>query len=792
MVAVSGSIPNLIGGVSQQPPEIRALNSSTSLVNSWSSVVSGLGTRPGTEWIADVGEMIPEGITAATHGIAKASGRYKIIVANGAVSVVNLATGATEPVTVEGGADAYLDVADAATLVRFSTIGDTTFILNRNVVVQKTHSAEGAVQNGLTEDGVVRRNPNLRATHWVKQSAGYACNFNLYLNGALVGTSATDQSPEVAASEIRAGLTTAGIGYETITDTITSIVLAEESHWVAATDGFGDQATFAFNDYVDEFTDLPNLDAPGRLVLIKQDAGEDGDDYWVWRKGGSWEETYGWNAHEALVASTLPVALIDNRDGTWTLRRYDWKGRTVGDADSNPTPSFVGHKISDMFRFKGRLVFLADENVIMSQKGTLENFYRTTCVQLIDEDRIDIAASESRGASLVGARPFDGGLLVFSSTDQFMLKGDQDGMFSPNTVDMQPVNTYTASDALQPIGVGPNVVFVDDPSPETAQFSQLREYQVERVFGQQVALSITDQIPEYIPAGVFRMLSVSSENAVVIATKGAPHSLFCYNYYYNNDGKVQSSWQRWDYRFRVLNAVLVDDAMFILGSDNGRMFVLRQRFSEGVSPILGEEDILLDQRLSSDEVSTVYLQGRSVVTVPYEAADWSRCVAVIAPGNAGKYAAGRVFYADEAATLGSEVSFKNGDLTGEKFFIGFTFDFEWVLSPLFYRDDKMVVVQDGRLQLSRVGILYNKSGPFDVLVTPPGRDTYEKPFTGFIVGSSEDTLNTFSLDDGKARFAAPGQSDRVNIKIVGSTPWRVRFSSLEWSGKYRPKTRRTN
>lgn len=790
MTSVSGSVPNLIGGVSQQPPEIRALNTASDLVNSWSSVISGLGTRAGSEYIGDVAAYPVSGSTAATHGISKNSGRYNITVVDGDVFVTDVDTGLSQTVLYEGNADDYLVCSFPDVGIRFVTIGDTTFILNREVVADKLVGLESG-STGRTEDGTARLNPNLRSTYWVKQSAGYVCNFNLYFNGVLRATETTDAAPDVVSTGIRGDLSGAGVSYTAISDTITSIVLGAETDFYTATDGFGSKATACFNDYVDEFTDLPNLDIEGRMVLIKQSGEEEGDDYWVWRNNAEWVETYGWNTYEAPDPTTMPVVLVDNLDGTWTLRKFTWLGRTVGDADSNPTPSFIGHTINDMFRYKGRLVFLADENVIMSQKGVLENFYRTTCAQLIDEDRIDIAASESRGAELIGARPFDGGLLLFSATDQFNLTGDQDGLISPNTVEMSLVNTYTASPNLQPAGVGPNVVFVDEPSTSETGFSQLREYKIERVFGQQVATSITDQVPEYLTAGVYRMLSIISHSAVVLATFGKPNSLFCYNYYYNNEGKVQSSWQRWDYGFPVMNITLIDDEMFILCRLGDRIGLLRQRFSGGVAPVLSEEDVLLDQRVSSSDVTVTHSANQSSFTMPYPVSSYEDLVLVIAPDNSGSQPTGRLFYPDQAASSGSDLVFNNVDLTGEDFYIGYAFEFQWELSPLFYRDEKMVVVQDSRLQLSRISVLFNKSGPFRAEVTPPGRETFVKDFTGFTIGAQRDRVAELSLDDGKFRFSAPGQSDRVVVKIKGKTPWRVRFSSLEWEGKYRPKTRRT-
>ena len=791
MSAVSGYLPNLIGGVSQQPPEIRALNTSTALTNTWSSVISGLGTRPGTEFISKIEATLGDNETLGLHGIVKSTGTYAIAIGGGTVHVVNLLTGELQTVTVEDDADDYINENDAAVNLRFTTIGDTTFILNRTVQTAVTYSAEGSGLTGNTDDEVVRRNPNRFATYWVKQYPGYATTYALYLNSVLYASASSAGDPIGITTAMRSSLDSAGATYAAITGTITSITLDNETDFMVHSDGYGEQASYAYNDFVEEFTDLPKADKTGRLVMVKQDADDSGDDYWVWYKGGSWEETYGWNSYELPDPDTMPVVLVDNLDGTWTLKKYEWSGRTVGDTDSNATPSFVGNVINDMFRFKGRLAFLSGENVIMSQKGTLENFYRTTCSQLLDEDRIDIAGGESRGSDLVGARPFQDGLLVFSENDQFYLHGDSENLISPNTAEMNLVNTYTASGDLQPTAVGPNVVFVDDPSDGLSKYSQLREYQIERVFGQQTAPSITDQIPEYIPSGVYRMITVPQKSAVLLASSGALQNVFSYNYYYNNDGKVQSSWQKWAYDGRVLNICLVRDALYIFIQRNSVIHVIRQRFSEGVAPYITEEDVLLDYRVSSEDVLVSYDGTNTTVTMPYALTDFSDYIGVISPDNTGDRVIGQTYQASETLSSGSSLVFRNVDLSSDQFFIGQTFEFDWTLSPMYLRDDKMVVVQDGRLQIGRVGLLYNQSGPFKVYVTPIGRDAYAKNFSGVTIGDQNDTLGAISLDSGKAEFSADGEAGETTIRVVGKTPWRVRFSSLEWTGTYRAKTQRT-
>jgi hypothetical protein len=51
---ISGNIPNLVGGVSQQPDALRLVNAGAKVDNAWLSVVNGLGKRPPTEHLAKV------------------------------------------------------------------------------------------------------------------------------------------------------------------------------------------------------------------------------------------------------------------------------------------------------------------------------------------------------------------------------------------------------------------------------------------------------------------------------------------------------------------------------------------------------------------------------------------------------------------------------------------------------------------------------------------------------------------------------------------------------------------
>ncbi|MCF4099787.1 hypothetical protein [Maritalea mediterranea] len=790
MASVSGAIPNLIGGVSQQPPEIRAINTAKELLNTCSSAATGLFTRPCGNYVGRIGASPTGNDTVAIHTINKPEGQYQITIHGGQVYVMDLVSGGLQPVTVEGGADAYINVENAAENLGFVTVADVTFIYNKSKTVTVSRYTESGL-TGRNDDGQDRYNPNLHGTYWVMQRAGYMANYSVYMNNALQATVATDSlKPSEIATNLKTGLVGAGYTSDTVSDTVGYVEFSSETDFISTSDDYANQAIRSYNDKITEFTDLPNFDRAGRLVLVEQSKSDAQDDYWVWYHAGRWQETYGWGSYETLDAETMPVILLDNGDGTWTLRYHTWIGREVGDEDSNPTPTFVGNTINWMGLVKGRMVILSDENFIASRVGNFEAFYRSTCTQLLDDDPIDIADPKSRGATLNSLMWFDNALLAFSDGDQFRIEGDNEGLLSPNTVSIRKVNSYSNAPKVNPVSLGPNVVFVDDFS--NGRYAQVMEYQIERLFGRQVALPITDAIPEYINSGVYKIIESPSNKTVMVMSSGDRSSMWVYNYYENQQGRVQSAWQKWKFHGQVYNAEFIQDELVVTLSYSGDLMVNRFHFVEGIDAVIDDDTILLDYKMDQSMVSVSFDGQDSTVTLPFEVAtddDLEDFIAVISLDNPVSMEAGQIKTA--VSRSGNTVVFKGVNLTTENFYVGFRYEFYWYLNPIYMRDQNLVAIHDGRLQLRRLSLLFNDSGPFTSYTALPSRPVTHKRFTGFVLGSGDDLLNRFSLNSGEFKVPAYGQGEKVGVYIKAKTPWRVRFSSVEWDGSYRPLRRRT-
>ena len=136
---ITTAIANLISGVSQQPWSVRLPTQAEEQVNCYSSVTDFLKRRPATRHLAEL--PAPEGDAAAgvaAHVINRDENeKYIALFSTGGIIVRDL-DGNPKSVTLEDGAADYLaQAANAGRDLRFLTINDYTFVLNRRVIVRK-------------------------------------------------------------------------------------------------------------------------------------------------------------------------------------------------------------------------------------------------------------------------------------------------------------------------------------------------------------------------------------------------------------------------------------------------------------------------------------------------------------------------------------------------------------------------------------------------------------------------------------------------------------------------------
>ena len=414
MALVSASIPNLINGVSQQPPSLRLKTQADLQENGLSSVVSGLSKRPPTEHIASLGN-ISGADNAFIHTIRRDENEfYTLVITTNNVYVFD-ENGTSK--TVYGSAAYLSGLTNPSQEVAATTVADYTFILNKNTTVTKNTTVSSSRPN--------------EALLYVKQG-DYRCQFTVRITkGGTVYTRSIETMSSTQDSTSATSNAERSIQTDRIAKNLNYFVATESTYYgsvgagtipgmsvtrygnvlhYTSTDGTdfdievedsrGSQHLLAFKNQTADFDDLPPNGPEGFVIGVVGDNDKGQDDFYVVLQindngGQVWKETVKPNIETELNASTMPHQLVRRTDGNFDFQQATYASRKVGDDDTNPFPSFVGFKLADIFFHRNRLGVLADENVIFSEAGQFEefNFFQRTTLTLLDSDPIDVAVS---------------------------------------------------------------------------------------------------------------------------------------------------------------------------------------------------------------------------------------------------------------------------------------------------------------------------------------------------------------------------------------------------------------
>ena len=786
---ISSSIPNLVNGVSQQPDTLRLASQAEAQDNFLSSVVEGLKRRPSTRHLARLSNT--SWASAYTHTINRdITERYILAIMDGDLLVYDIMNDEMKTVNFPDG-KGYL-AATATADFRAVTVADYTFIVNRSKTVAMSSETTGQRANRVL----------------IPISGGnYSKTFSILIDGAEkasfttpdgsssedVEKIATDYIANELATQLTANL---GVGWSVILFTDVIVVKKDDdsTFGVIVSDGFNNAYMKAIDRSVQRFSDLPNHAPVGYRVEVAGDASSNFDNYYVkWAaeeygySTGVWEETVKWGIPFKYDASTMPHILVREADGTFTFKEAEWGERTVGDEDSAPQASFVGRTLNDVFFFKNRLGFAADENIVMSRSGDYFNFWPQTVTTVVDSDPIDIGVSNVKVSTIQHAVPFNQTLLLFSDQTQFVLSGGD--ILSPSTVSVSTTTEFEGDSSVRPVGAGASVYF-----PVTrGSYSGLREYFVEADTQVNNASDVTSHCPKYVPGNISSLEASSNEDMLVALSGEEPNKLFVYKYFYGQEGKLQSSWSRWVFgeADNILNISFVQNRMYVIVERDGDGVFLEQIDLESGaadenSDILYRVDRKVYER---DCLSVTYDNGYTDFELPFnEEGDlW-----VFVRAGDEQYPEG---YVRNYIRPGpANIVRLEGDWTGNKICIGRRYTSSYSFSTFLIKEQAVgggqSSIASGRLQILHMALDYDNAGYFEVHVTPTGRDTSKYIFTGRLLGSVHNRTNAFGLETGNFKYPVFARNRDVDIVITSDHFLPCSFMSAEWEARYNTRTRR--
>jgi hypothetical protein len=445
--------------------------------------------------------------------------------------------------------------ADPVDSFTSTTIGDTTFLVNKTKVV---------AENSTYTHGTSDVNHHMKyAYYWVKRTyIAYGNTDNqqasTYQYKVISNTGTTLRPTDTEASSTT-GANAYGKNSLTVANTMAGDLssatnsgsvlrqLKNNAGSWEVSDSWGNMASEGWWGYMSKIQDLPedmgSYSGSNTLIKITGDEKNNFEGFWTNYLDGVWKESVASGLKTGMDKATMPHTLVRTSLTNFTFGEFDYTDRKVGDDFTNSMPSFVGYTIEDLFFYRNRLGMISRDSIILSEVGLYENFFRTTVTDLLATDPVDVAVDSNKVVNLKYAVPFKRNLLLFGANAQYILSSDNE--LRPDTVSISQSTEYSLNPKTKPIALGPNTYFTVNKGAGT----QVREYYNVPDSVDNIAEDITAHVSEYIPNNAVDLEGSDKYDMLFIlsgASDAERANIYVYNQTWEGTKKAQSAWHRWE------------------------------------------------------------------------------------------------------------------------------------------------------------------------------------------------------------------------------------------------------
>jgi hypothetical protein len=777
-VLISTKIPNLINGVSQQAAPLRLPSQGEVQINGLSTITRGLTKRPPivhVQKLANTVQAANSFIHQFNIGQTDAE-RYFLVIGGGAIKVftasgVECGVGWSGGMTNTAVVNYITSETNPATAFRAMTVGDTTIIVNRNRTVtaasgSSSHPAAGHLALFTVRQGAYGRTYRINLSGVERSHT--TPDGSVAAHTALIDTSTIAEQLRVGLAQL-IGLTVGSGTISSVTRVGNMILVRGTGAFTArAEDGMGGAGMTVVKDKVNKFSDLPAARGFANItdfVVQVDEAAEFNGEYWVKLSTdglGTWKEAPAPGSPLGLAQATMPLRLVRTNTTTFFVEFAPWTWRQAGSATNNPDPSFVNNKIEDLFYHKGRLGFISDESVILSDANDPWNFFRTTLTQLLDSDPIDIVVSNNEVSKLRNAVTFNKQLILFSENHQFEVEGGD--ILTPNSASLTLVSDYENDPNVRPISSGNSVFF----PVNRGVYASLHEYVTTTDTNLNVATEITSHVPRYVPSNLKQIIA-SSALRTVVAIPSELGRVYVYRYFDEQGSRLQSSWSEWNFggSIRILGAAFVDASrLFIVYTRSDGTFMGYIRLAEGEIETHEPHPIHLDFKMIGPTAATL-TNGRRRVTIlgggHQPTAPLVYKAFVLEGPKAGEV---RDVYYEVVNASTTHIQVDSDIGANNRVVIGSPYDFTYEFSPQYPRMGDAPAETNGRFSLRYLQMNVTETGQLDVIVHPQGRDPTYVGYDGYTTGVTN--VGSYSLTEKPIRVPVLG--DARTTRIVLSSP----------------------
>lgn len=505
-------------GISKQAPSIRFPGQVEDATNVSFNVVDGARKRKGSAFLGFIGGASGTA-SYRMHKIDRDDREeYVIVYGRGMFEVYDLRRLERSPVTMTTRAERYIyENSPSADDYRFSTIADTTFVVNR--LVQPKTDAIGRELRADTMPMILQRTSysedsgatfELKEAPWAKRSYNYQLltmsteatsgGFRLRYAGATSVELPFDATAEQVQKAIE------GNGFDA-----NDFIVDEQ---VTTTQTSGDTETTT-TTYTGNQIDT---DLPPRAGTIEGKAIEGLPTFTY----GKVIVTGGPINRQRMQIRISPDIEINDQIEVVSNTTGSNVSISIGDPDDDPPPAFAqqpgangqaGGRIADISFVRNRLAIASDEVISFSRTDNVYAFYREEPPTLIASDAFDVALAADDVCMIERMTTFRGAMILLTASgQQFEVSGLE--RLSATNVAVTATTRYNTQD-VAPAKIGERLYIAADGG----NCSRVLEYFFNNDAVSNTAIDVTRHVDDLVPETTMTLTSNPNRETVYVLTE---------------------------------------------------------------------------------------------------------------------------------------------------------------------------------------------------------------------------------------------------------------------------------
>lgn len=438
---------------------------------------------------------------------------------------------------------------------------------------------------------------------------------------------------------------------------------------------------------------------------------------------------------------------------------------TAGDADSAPTPFFVGRQVSYLGTFQNRLLVGCGGVLAVSKTEDYLNFFRSTVLTLPADDPFQMQPTGSEDDSLRHSTLYDQDLVIFGNKRQYVVSGNV--ALTPTSANMAVMSNYEGVADCGPVSAGGFIFY----AKRGESYSSVHQIQPGQTENSPESFPASSQLDSYLTGGAVELASsTGSPSMLFMRSTGARSSLYTFAYLDKPDGRKMDAWSRWDF-----NACLGTVMGLSVVTDGVEVYFLRKTLAGAYYVVADFVPILtaLSSKpyLDSHRPYAVVAAGTGSVTLSagtgwaaaFDSTSVRRFTGTALPNVASLLAA---YPGEPGLTVGA---------TNDAYFIP--------TNP-FMRDGKDKAILSGRLTVTKLIVAYKESVGMKWQTSYRGTPADVIEFNGRRLGDPNNLVGIEPISTGQQSVPIGRETRDYTVKLMARRWYPFTATAIEWTGQF--------